>query len=238
MITIKIPTIKISSLFRIGAAQIPRRVNATSTESLEGICLSVSKAPIAWRKIARLGGGALFRLTKNDGIFADILKILSNKKYAQLKWDIQNWAIENDLLQLKTMWKCWSCEDDDSFRYMVFPTREDAINECDYEEDDEYFLIGGPNDGPVVEEVHMHVGTQELVNRIKYKRVTEDDATEYAIMAYMMEQTELDGVWWNEAYFPENFSAPRGGIFPTRLREWDVLECDWSEAHDIEGPIK
>ena len=51
--------------------EAPAKLDRRSGNSLEGSGLSVSVTPMAWRKIARLGGSDSYILTKESPRFAD-----------------------------------------------------------------------------------------------------------------------------------------------------------------------
>lgn len=44
----------------------------------------------------------------------------------------------------------------------------------------------------------------------------------------------VDGVWWNEEYDPDGYSAPRGGIFPGKVVEWHATQIDFDDVDDEE----
>jgi hypothetical protein len=49
-------------------------------------------------------------------------------------------------------------------------------------------------------------------------------AGEFALMETIEALGLYDGMWWNEVLDPWALSAPRGGIFQSRLSEWKAVE--------------
>jgi hypothetical protein len=63
-----------------------------------------------------------------------------------------------------------------------------------------------------------YVPTARLAERMRHERgVPLALAVDLAVVAYAEEVLDLDGVWWEDAYGPARYSAPRGVLFARRL---------------------
>lgn len=60
-----IPTLKAKAIYHVGTMNEGAK-SSFFTDSLEGHCISVSRCPAAWRKIAKLGGNPLWELQRYD----------------------------------------------------------------------------------------------------------------------------------------------------------------------------
>lgn len=224
-----LPVIGLDCVFHIGTFEPSRR--GAQGESLEGHLLSVSLAPAAWRRIARLGGNPLHTLRKPHGI--QLLDLHAAQEDSTLRDEIERWALSERLLERKTLWRAWRYDsEDDAWRYTLHATQEEASKEVNEDEDPE-----GPDDGPAVEPLELLAGTTELATLVQIGRLDHRDGFEYAATIWAERlHPELDGVWWEEEYDPAGLSAPRGGIFPSRITELTATEIDWKDApSDVES---
>lgn len=206
----RIPTLKKTRVWHVGSPLAARRKAASS---LEGTSFSVSEHPRAWTRIAKLGGSPTFMFTRRDGkpgVFVN--------RHALSK------AAENALLTgsgLVTTTKVYvlreetSDEDgEDMVLESVFPTRAKAEEAADPDAlEDGYATI--------VERAGWKA-TPELLRR--WAQVFTGDLDMFAGEFALMEAVEAlglyDGMWWKEDLDPWSLSAPRGGIFQSKLAEW------------------
>lgn len=177
--------------------------------SLEGTLLSVSEHPRAWRKIARLGGGTTYMLSRRDGksgAFVD-RHSLSPAAVARL--------ISTSGLATPVPVYVFSREEsdeygDDQTYEMVFATRRAAEREAE------------GTDGTVTERSGWKA-SPELSRRWATAftgKLGPDLLADFALMEAIEALGEYDGMWWKEDLDPWSLSAPRGGIFQSRLSGW------------------
>lgn len=226
MASSKLPIVRTDEVFHIGTlSQTEKATRFTS--SFEAHCLSVSHCPTAWRSIAKLGGNPLWVLRSPDGVFLDVWKAARTKKLRNL---IEGWGIHNGYVERQTRWKSWNTGEDDEWRYMLCVTEAEAQAEVE-----DSGLGKGPNGGPLVEEIEVLIGTEQLCQRIDHERMDDMDAFDFLALVWAEDtQPQLDGVWWREDFAPECLSAPRGGIFPSRMARWQSSEIKFSDVEDDE----
>lgn len=103
--------------------------------------------------------------------------------------------------------------------YMTFPTLKEAQEEAGEVEDG-----GSP---PVA--ITAFAATPALKAHLESqgfpvkRSILEAGETvrEFAWMKILEEETDFDGFWWKETIDPDNYSAPRGAIFQSRLARWE-----------------
>lgn len=207
------------TVFHVGTFE-PNRKGHFHADSLEGHCLSVSLHPEAWIQIARLGGEPVWRLDHASGVFVDILSLEADSVAANA---VRAWGVEQGLAQVKTCWRAWQYDsEEDDWRYMVFDTEEKAHLNADEFEDRE---------GGNVECVSLCVGTPALCEIIGWKDAGTKEVLDFLVLAYLETNVpEVQGVWWNETLDPDALSAPRAGILPSRLHEWQRNASSIEEA--------
>ena len=216
----KVPILTTSEVFHYGTmnpAQQP-----ASHGSLEGHCLSVSHCPEAWCEIARLGGSMLFSLQKPDARFVDVLKVSRSKI---LRRHIEVWAIDNGLAEFATLYRAWVQDEESNWGYMLTTSAEKALAECAWDDEDatQEEVEGPDGPGTAVEPVTVLIGTAKLTQRVRHYNLADHDAFDYALLCWIEDcLPDVDGAWWLETYDPIAYSAPRGGILPSRLAQWTV----------------
>lgn len=195
--------------------------------SLEGHCLSVSHCPSAWVKIARLGGLPCHQLEKVDGVFLDVLRTRGDRA---LHSQIQDWGIQQGLCNLETQWKSWSTDEEGDWRYTLHKSEHEAQEEAESNYADE-----GPN-GPAHEPAEVLAASAKLLSLTHQTSMDGEDCFNL-LCAVWADQTQpkIDGVWWTEVFDPGNLSAPRGGIFPSRLNGWSSREVSMNQIAEIEA---
>jgi hypothetical protein len=170
--------------------------------SYEGNGLSVSAHPEAWKRIARLGGGSTYALTKENPRFFDA--------YDQgLKKEAVDWCLANGFLEKRTYWQAMS-RGGGVNTFSLHDTREEAEKEADSPDfvcEHEGFAVVGPMLGYFRKEQKP---SRSLVE-------------EYAII-WFAEAAGFDGVWWSDSLSPNNYSAPRGVIFQHMLDSWTIVK--------------
>jgi hypothetical protein len=222
--TSEIPSVKVNATYHIGTLQARNR--GERGESLEGHLLSVSTCPKSWTEIAKING-PLHHFSKQEGaLFLDVLGVLKN---AELRDSIEQWAILQELVEKRSLWQVWIYDSEqEDWRFTLHGSKDLALNEI---EDDEECGPDGVN--PV--EVELLVGTPKLGARVHIRDLSRRDSFEYAAMAWAEDMhPQFDGVWWREDFAPEALSAPRGGIFPSKIGSFQTKEISWDEAPDDE----
>jgi len=216
-----IPVVRIPAVYHVGTMD-PRECGTHG--DYEGPCLSVSRCPDAWRRIARLGNAPEHRLLKGDGMFLDILTL---KKVPRLLDDVLDWGGRNGWCRTASIWRA-HVEDAETGDTLLLdsPGFQEALTDADGDRD-------------AVSRVEVPVATGRL-NELFPALSACDDATDAVILAWAMHNPDvadrLDGVWWAERYDPDALSAPRGGIFPDRLGQWRRTHAP-PDAGDDERPL-
>lgn len=186
---------------------------ATGSQSHEGHCLSVSDCPDVWRRIARLGDAPCWELSRPGGKFVDVHKSL---RKAAVRKALAQWALANGLARLVPAWAAYQedLEDPGTWQYSLHTDEEEARAEL------EDPAARRPNGKPCLEPCELLQGTERLAQRIGFSlgnRPVDD-----FILACWVEDAmpEVDGLWWSDRLEPALLSAPRGGIFPSRVARW------------------
>ena len=76
-----------------------------------------------------------------------------------------------------------------------------------------------------VEEVAGYISTPIMQEKVK-GRANPIMVNGLLTTLYVEEETDLDGVWWNDLLDVYAYSAPRGVIVLPRLKEW-LISGDW-----------
>lgn len=251
--TMKLPVLAIDTVYHLGTLNPDHRGmqgGAKGGDSQEGHLLSVSTCPTAWRSIARLGGNDLHALSlPNDAeaLFFDILALYDDE-YRELRQHIEAFGHEEGLTETVERWRMWAFDDEsgdgegndeDCWRYSMFETREEALNEVmeeGYDPETTPSAVGHFE----VEKFTVMTGTKKLEALVNCKlnnqacldmltmvwleqtilplqKDTASDQPAKPTKDHSAGQTRLTGVWWQENYDPYSLSAPRGGIFPACL---------------------
>lgn len=221
----KVPVIEIPHVYHVGTLNPDFRQRNTNGCSYEGACLSVSDCPEAWRRIARLNGPT-WVLNRPGSLFLDLH---AARAESTLNESVREFGVRQGLVIEKTAWRAWTYdEESDDWRFSLHASQEDAFAEADADgeyEDPE--SVPGPDERPGVEPTRVLVATQILAHRVERPDLAQgvEDASDFLWMAWAEECVpeeggRLDGVWWRDTYAPELLSAPRGGIFPDRMKDW------------------
>lgn len=208
----QIPTLETSIVYHVGTMESSDK-GVHFKHSLEGHCLSVSHHPDAWVKIAKLGGLPYWSLHKLDGSPARFVDAHSLTESPEVMDQIKAWGLSMGLIQERTLYRAWSTDEDDRWRYSLHGSELEASQEVD--EDSE-----GPDGGPAIEPSLTMTGTDALGGIVGRSLHANDDATDMLLLAWAQIQTDLDGVWWSDELDVHALSAPRGGILPCRLQNW------------------
>lgn len=197
-----LPMVMARKLWHIGALDLSQR--GDRGPSLEGNLLSVSACPYAWRSIARLGSRELHE-SRRPALLLDMLSALQAPEYQPLREEVAAYGADKGLLRLAEVFKAIRYDDElDSEIYSLHETREEAEAESD----------------------QVEVATELLAtDRLKQIHALGAGVTpglEYAMIEWLRERVPvlpisggapIAGVYWDESYDPDGYSAPRGGLF-------------------------
>lgn len=210
-----LPIIRTDTVYHLGLLDPARR--GERGRSQEGHCLSVSRCPDAWLQIAKLGSKPLWELKRAGGRFLDMHRVQEDP---ELRKQIEGWGIQNGYAARSELWQAWQFDSEaDEWRFTLQETREKALAEVDAEGGD--IETAGPEGRPLVNPVHILVGSPELGSRVGIPGLHAEYAFDYVAMTWVEAvHPDLDGVWWDDAYNPANLTAPRGGIFPSKVGAW------------------
>ncbi len=226
-----VPIIVLERVYHVGDLD-PAQRGSLHRSSQEGPCLSVSLCPEAWIEIARLGGSGLFAFERSGAAFLDVHAAMADPV---LREAIVHWAETEGLIVFREQWKAWSFDEEtEEWTHFLVRSREDAEREVDE-------FARGPDGGPAVE-LHMgYVATPELGIRLGCGRFDDTFTLDFAAMVWARDAAPnltgrvLDGVWFREAYAPDHYSAPRGGIFPEALSRWSPIALPSGSVDDEES---
>jgi hypothetical protein len=244
-----IPVIRLPMVFHVGTLD-PANLGANSGGgSQEGACLSVSLCPNAWSAIVKLGD-ELHELRNAGGTFLDVCALLGDE---DAKSDLTAWGIEEGYVRLRRLWRSWRYDSEaDEWRFLLCRTQGEALEEARAHDDEDYSSsadVPAPDGHKGIEPMTVPIGTAKLSELTGYALRPDDEAWDALAVAYGMvsvpEETgiELDGVWWREIFDPARLSAPRGGIFPCRVENWDAKRASLHEVDDefelgeMPGPV-
>jgi len=189
----KIAVALATELFHVGTMHAPKNRRT----SLEGHFLSVSRCPQAWSRIARLGDGPLWKLTKTD---ARLLDVLETPK-ASRKTIVQ-WGLDSALLTPISGWRTpYFDENGESQGFFFHDTLQKAQEE----------VVDG--DGVRIRKVHTHRVTEALVALTGAPPDAIASLAEDFVFMAWAQADGLDGLYWRETYDPDALSAPRGCLF-------------------------
>lgn len=177
--------------------------NQNYAESYEGPGLSVSLHPDDWRAIAKLGDTPTWVAHKTNNLFVDRWALTE-----QQEDEIQRWGIRNQLLEYVTRWEVarWDSELDHQY-FIHCETYQEALEEADMEES-------------IVTEIETLASTTKLAELTGTQKGNTASAFDMALNIYTQQETDLDGIWWEDTYDPSTYSCPRGVILPDMIFSW------------------
>lgn len=172
-------------------------------DSYEGAGLSFSVHPEDWESIAQLGGAPWWEADLSG------LKIVDGHAFIQAQGEaLKAWGIEHGWVEPVTAFAArWYDDEMEGEMETLLNSREEAEEEIEF------------NEG-TVEEREALTPTKRLTQAMRHSEHTigkpsasalEDLATVWA------EEQGFDGIWWDDDYQPEHYSAPRGVIFASKV---------------------
>ena len=211
MRTSELPLIVIEEVAHVGQMDISARRRG----SYEGNCLSVSVNPTAWAEIARLGEEGF--ILRGRGVFVDALSLSDGMRNA-----IVAWGVEQGFLEKTEIFRLHYMDTElDEWRYMDCGSLNEATAEAEEVEDVDFRI----------ESLSAFVATDSLANAAgqSAKPDSSDMAFDLTLIAFAATDDGIDGVWWAETLDVGRLSAPRGGIFPSRIDGFSAQRADWRD---------
>lgn len=205
-------------LFHVGHLQ--GRERSEKLPSFEGLCLSVSEQPAAWRRIARLGDAPTWRLERDGALFADVYASL---RKATLAEELQAWGVAQGLVTEVSQWEAWWEDAEEGvWKYTLHETEEEARDNLD--EPDERDHLGRPVVRPRAGLLNTALLRQRTGCPERFPH-----ALQFVLMAALLELNQsqapghkvVEGLFWNDELDVSAHSAPRAGIFEDRLPLWE-----------------
>jgi hypothetical protein len=194
-----IKTISFDELFHVGTLDRSKKRDY----NLEGNTgLSITTEPEAWKRINRgQTNGDLWSLEKSDNAFINVHELSKVQLNLIYKWGVGKGYIE------PTVKFEFSYYDDEMKQELSF--QFDTLKEANIEADGE-------------NEVRKISGYS--ANETFSKRVGEANKANISLVValYCEDETDFDGVYWNDDLDVPRYSAPRGIIFDSKLESWTV----------------
>lgn len=225
------PVLVIETVWHVGSFDIADKVR---TESQEGDLLSVSEHPDEWEAIARLGGGERWEMTLEGAEWLDAMALTPEQDAA-----ISDWAEREGYARRVPVWRSWSrVGEDGEWGYGEHESPGEAERHVD--EDD---LENGPppsEGGALIEEraglILTDPGRAACGRMPAAIEALSAVTILWADKVARAENGNLVGVWWDDDYAPERLICPRGGVFPDRIKDFEI-EDDYGNAppHMREG---
>lgn len=223
-----IPVLELPEVWHVGTLRAADRGRLHST-SLEGAGLSVSLCPEAWQAIARLGGSPIHRMAREGSVFLDILGLDE-----PVQEEIRSWSIAEGLAEACPRFVAWNFDDeDDCWRGTEHATADEALDELMGDEPDDFDGDRPPPGGSRIQITSSLLLTAAGSKRsMAYSR--EVDGFDIVAMFWAEDVLagtcpDLVGVWWQKRFDPGALSAPRGALFPDRLKDFRASQDEPDE---------
>lgn len=207
--------IHMPKVFHIGTLD-PTQKATRFHESFEGPCLSVSTHPEAWRRIAKLGDAPMWELKHPTGTFLDIRTTLRASEFVR---QLQHWGVASNWVQPQRAWLARWYDDESED---ILQTTWDSRDAAEQEVADPTEIL--PDGEPALTPQTVFSATARLQEWLGYSPGLRD-VTDMLALRWAEETCPLCvGAWWSDRLEPASYSAPRGGILPSRLAEWAVRQ--------------
>ncbi|PLS19619.1 hypothetical protein CVD28_04160 [Bacillus sp. M6-12] len=176
--------------------------------SLEGSGLSFSTEPKAWVRINPFTGGKLFELKKEGNQFLDYYSLTEEQQQEIIQWGIHEGYVTACPLYRVTYY------DDEMDMDLCSLYSDKGIGE---EEAEDY--------GVELEEEEGFVSTEKMERRVM-SHGSLLAPLDLLTTIYVEDELSIDGVWWEEELDISRYSAPRGVIVESKVKEWEVILVD------------
>lgn len=192
------PLITLSDIYHVGSLDKSKK----RPNSHEGLGLSISTEPDAWKRINPFTEGSTYQCIKKGNRFLDFHAL----KYDQ-KQCIIDWGLEQNYIEKQTQYRVrWYDDELEDMLFIDFSSYQEAIDNLD----EGYELKTLPHGTVMTPLMQEKVGATDL----------ETNPLDLLTTLYADEKLGLDGVWWNDRLNIFAYSAPRGVIFERRLPDW------------------
>ena len=216
------------AVFHVGTMNPNEKGKRHTHFSFEGNGLSVSVHPKEWSRIARLGGNPTWEI-RPCGRHASFLDfhLLSPQNIAR----ITDWAVANDFLRpTRLVTIAWHDDElwpDDDLGGNFSSVHDIGTPKCLMDAQIEY---NRHEKGRAKwTESQGFAATATLDRRIGFSvplGVALDMAATCFVEDVLSSDVHIDGVWWNDDFKPEQYSAPRGVICKRSLEESEWIIQD------------
>jgi hypothetical protein len=195
-------TVSFPKIHHVGSLN-PADKNRRFEGSYEGAGLSVSQHPDEWRAIARLGAAPEWVGVREGNEFLAFHDLTADDRNA-----IRQWAFDNNYLTETLVWRVlWFDDELDTQIWMDFGSLEEAEEQAEAVEAE-------------IEEIFANSVTERLSAVTKTNAGETSGAFDLAATVFVEQETQLDGVWWEDVLDQYAYSAPRGVIVPSRVPNW------------------
>lgn len=218
------PVVARPILFHVGTLDATGK--GSRGASLEGTGLSVSRHPESWTAIAKLGGQPVWRLERPAARFLDFHRLDDSGREA-----LTRWGVERGFLVVQQQWEVsWFDDELDARVAMRFRDEIEARREFDGRRDD-------GDDAAGLVPLMAVAPTAAVTARLGFATDLAN-ALDIAATLWVEDDTNLDGVWWNDRHDVASLSAPRGVIVPRALADWTCARRDDSKVVHVFGPVE
>lgn len=197
-----------------------------SSFSLEGDLLSVSLTPKTWSKLAR-ANGVNHKLELKGALYVDFYDFLEHNLD-----DIIRWANDKGYINKEKVYSFTYYDDEiDEELTFSFDTVDALVSEFPDASDDEIHI----DESYVLSETYIAQNKSSSKSKYDITNVQIEFIEDHVVA----DNEQIVGIWWNDAFRPESFSAPRGGIFNSRLhlfnisKEASLFDVDIEELYNI-----
>jgi hypothetical protein len=230
----------IPHVWHIGNLDRPQNKNNQQGGSQEGCllsCASTLEISEGWEEIARLGGFQKYLIKKENSEFKLLNYYrLTKKEISELsKLGHQNQLITGPIEKFKVSWTT-NDEDGEQRRYTICDTKKETLE------------WGTEDEDRKINKVKSWKATEKLINywqsRNPQDKTIDNLSINVALISYIFEflkpELNLDGIFWNETFNPDALSAPRIGLFQTKITSLKikkkelVTDEEWEQIEEIE----
>lgn len=210
----ELPLRRIDSLWHVGElSPEAKRLEM----SHEGPCLSVSRHPAEWGRIARLGSNTTWKLSREGAQWIDVHEVPKRTMTALGKW-----AVAEGLAEPCTIYEVERYDDEiEDTLVSRFLDKEEALDEADLDEDDE------DQAATVNERKGLRLTEAGRARLPRYSSEIADRDALLLLAALHLEATRGAeapvGLWWEDDYDPLVYSCPRGGILPGQVGSFTAV---------------
>lgn len=224
------PVFQPRKVFHVGSMDPAAKGMTHNAASHEGNGLSISLHPETWRHIARLSDEPTWVLNREGARFLDAHSLTQAHRDISIQW-----AEAQGLVEMTAAAQVSYDDLDANCRACVVfdMTSEDGRRNANEEMADI-----DPEAKPKINFMAMPRATQAMSDRVGFK-VPLLNAADIALTCFaedvLHSALQIDGVWWEDDFSPDNLSAPRGVIHLSALPSWEVRQHHEYQAQRLRG---